>query len=1040
MKQRSHPLLDARKPALASVLVLSALLSACGGGGGDADSKSSAMTQPSGQAASAAADSASEPASAASAATAAASAASASGAAETASATAAAAKAGTADAVTGTTTTTPSGTTNPSSTGTSSSGTAVVGSSGTITGTSNAIAGSTGMTAAPTATTSATSATATAAATTSDAYIYVETTGNDTNTGAAQSSTGSDGPVKTLARAQVLARAKIAAMVAGTAPRAPVHVVIGPGEYSLSSTMTFNAADSGTVSAPVSYEARQTGTVLISGGVSLGSQTAPTSATAVSFVVPTGLTTASAGGQFFINGRRATLARQPNAGEAWFVQRAVPVSGETTATEGSEAFAPSPANLAWINALSAVDRSRAIIDIYQAWTDGRHRISSQATPAGSVRIAPKALWPFLSLGGISQRYFVENVVAALDTGGEWIYDNGSVRYIRQSDEAGTTIRATLPILDRLVLVQGDSAKPVQSLRFSGLTFGYTRYQTPDTGFTDHQAAYAVSAAIEVNKARDIAFDSCTVYRTGNWGIWLRDGVRDSRITNSRLTDLGAGAIKIGLNSQNPSDTNASGANQVFNTIVGDTGKVFAGAVAIWLGQTWDNVVRANTVYNTTYTAISVGWSWGYSTATSGRNLIKGNLIYNVGQRQTSDIAGIYTLGQSPNTVINNNIIRSVRGYNGYGAGAWGIYSDEGTSGILIENNVILGTDNGAYHINYGKNNVIRTNVMAGGDAAEVRVSTLESSAGASLQGNLIAPKVLQPFEKYAEAPSMAFSGNEVTPTLSGTGLVLNKCGTGCIIGTSSIQSTTNPVDIRSTNTNWNTLISNAISTWSGVAAGTQSTAKVAAANLPPVADAPTAIMAPAVDFVADIAGTAVNGRPSNVVYTPKENTTAIRVESQSDAPNGKCLAFNDGATFTNRWEPYAYVQLNYTSGTTTLDFELKIDDTSIMVSEWRDGTSNYLVGPTMRISSAGVSVNNTVVAPITVGAWTKFRVVSATGTVGAKWSLEVTRSSDGKKTVVNNLAPLDAGWKDLKWLGFVSDTASTSRPCIATLKAANVTN
>jgi hypothetical protein len=870
--------------------------------------------------------------------------------------------------------------------------------------------------------------------------VYVETTGSDSNSGAVQSSTGNDGPVKTLARAQVLARAKIAAMVAGTATRAPVHVVIGPGEYAFSSTMTFNTADSGTVAAPVSYEARQNGTVLISGGINLGSQTAPASATAVSFAVPTGMATASSGGQLFINGRRATLARQPNVGEAWFVQRAVPVSGETATTEGSEAFAPSPTNLAWINALSSTDKSRAILDVYQAWTDGRHRISTQAAPTGSVRIAPKALWPFLSLGGISQRYFVENVVAALDAGGEWIYDNGNIRYIRQADEAGTSIRATLPVLDRLMLIQGDAAKPVQSLRFTGLTFGYTRYQTPDAGFTDHQAAYAIGAAIEVNKARDVAFDACTVYRTGNWGIWFRDGVRDSRITNSKLTDLGAGAIKLGLNAQTAGDSNASGANQVLNTIVGDTGKVFAGAVAIWLGQTWDNVVRANTVYNTTYTAISVGWSWGYSAATSGRNLIKGNLVYNVGQRQTSDIAGIYTLGQSPNTVINNNIIRSVRGYNGYGAGAWGIYSDEGTSGILIENNVILGSDNGAYHINYGKNNVIRSNVMAGGDAAEVRVSTLESSAGASLQGNLIAPKVLQPFEKYAEAPSMTFSGNEVTPTLSGAGLVLSKCGTGCVIGTSSIQSTTNPVDIRSANTGWNAVISNAISTWSGVSAGAPSMAKVTAANLPPVADAPTAIMAPAVDFVADIAGTALNGRPSNVVYTPKENTTAIRVEARSDAPNGKCLAFNDGATFTNRWEPYAYVQLNYTSGTTTLDFELKIDDASVMVSEWRDGTSNYLVGPTMRITSAGVSVNNTVVAPITVGAWTKFRVISATGTVGAKWSLEVTRSSDGQKTVVNNLAPVDAGWKDLKWLGFVSDTAATSHPCIASLKAANVTN
>lgn len=1040
MKQRSHPLLDARKPALAIVLALSALLSACGGGGGDADSKSSAMTQPAGQAASAAADSASEPASAASAATAAASAASAAAAAETATAAAAAAKPGTADAATGTTTTTPSGTTGTSSTGTSSSGAVVAGSSGTNTSTNNAIAGSTGMTAAPAATTSTTSATSTAAPTASDVYIYVETTGNDANTGAVQSSTGSDGPVKTLGRAQVLARAKITPMTTGAAARAPVHVVIGPGEYPLGGTMTFTKADSGTAAAPVSYEARQNGTVLISGGINLGTKTAPSSLTPLSYAVPPNMASTAGGGQLFINGRRAILARQPNAGDAWFVQRAVPVSGEAAGSEGSEAFEPSTASLAWINGLSTWDKKRAVVDIYQAWTDGRHRLSDQTTPTGSVRITPKTKWPFLSQGGISQRFFVENAVAALDSAGEWIYDNATARYIRRADEVGAQLNATLPILDRLFLVQGDASNPVQSLQFIGLTFGYTRYLTPDIGFAEGQAAYSISAAVEVNKARGLLFNNCTVYRTSGWGIWLRDGVRDSQVTNSKFTDLGAGGIKVGLNAQSASDTGATGANLISGNTVSETGKLFPGGVGIWLGQTWDNKVQMNTVYNTSYTAISVGWSWGYAAATSGRNLIKGNLIYNVGQRQLGDIAGIYTLGQSPGTVISSNIVRSVRGYTSYGAGAWGIYNDEGTTGVLMENNVVLGTDNGAYHINYGRDNVARANVMAGGDVAEVRVTKLESTVSTSMQNNLIAPKVLQPFENFAQTPGMTFSGNEVTPTLSGAGLVLTKCGTGCTLGTSSIQSTTIPTDIRSTNASWNAIISNAVAAWSGTSNNTELAAKLAAANLPPVADAPTAIVAPAIDFVADIAGSAINGRPSTLNYTPKENLAAIRVEAESDSPSGKCLAFNDGATFTNRWEPYSYATLNYTSGTTTVEFELKIDASTVMVSEWRDGTSNYLTGPTMRITSAGVTVNGVIVAPITVGAWTKFRVTAATGSAGAKWSLDVTRNSDGQRTSVTGLASKDAGWKDLKWLGFVSDTASTSRPCIATLKAANVTN
>lgn len=58
--------------------------------------------------------------------------------------------------------------------------------------------------------------------------IYVETSGSDSNSGASQASTGSDGPVKTISRAQQIARAKIAAMASGSVTRAAVRVVIGP--------------------------------------------------------------------------------------------------------------------------------------------------------------------------------------------------------------------------------------------------------------------------------------------------------------------------------------------------------------------------------------------------------------------------------------------------------------------------------------------------------------------------------------------------------------------------------------------------------------------------------------------------------------------------------------------------------------------------------------------------------------------------------------------------------------------------------------------
>jgi hypothetical protein len=887
------------------------------------------------------------------------------------------------------------------------------------------LSGSTATAIAPTAASGATTAT--------ELRFYVETTGNDSANGESQSPTGGSGPVKTLARAQQLVRAKAVAMQSGTLPRAPIRVTIGAGEYKLSDTLYFSPADGGTKEAPVLYEARTPGTVLISGGVDLGSKTAPTTASAIDFSAPVDGPAVQGAGQLFINGRRAVLARHPNVGSAWFVQKPVVLATDAAAAQGSEAFAPAASDLAWMNGLSATDKTRAVVEVMQAWASGRHRISTQSTPAGSVRVAPKARWPFLHFG-VSQRYFVENAVAAFDAPGEWIYMDGAVRYIRRNDEAAATLRATLPTLEKLIVIAGNSTTNVQSLYFRGLTFGYTRYLTPDAGFTDGQGVITINAAITVDKARDVMFDGCAVNRTGGWGIWFRDSVRESKVINSAFRDLGAGAIKVGLPNQSATNTNATGKIVFANNVVGDTGQVFPGAVAVWLGQTWDNQVVRNTIFDTSYTAISVGWSWGYQPASSGRNTIQGNLLYNIGQRQLSDMAAIYTLGISPGTVVSNNVIRSVRGYIGYGAGAWGIYNDEGSTGVVMENNVILGTDSGAYHLHYGRDNIVRNNVMSGGDAAEVRVTAFEPGTNLSVHNNLLAPKTLQPFDRYAEAPGVSFQNNAATPTLSGPGLLLSKCGMGCALTSSTIQSTTKPTDVRSSDAAFSAVIANATSVWAGTTDVAQQTARIASQGIPPVDDAPTAVIVP---FVADIAGSAEGARPDNLVYVPRDNTTSIRVEARPDMPAGKCLVFNDAATYKNRWEPFTYAQLMHLSGTTVVEFELRIDSATNLRNEWRDNAGAYLTGPTMQITPAGVDVGGTIIAPMTVGALTKFRITTSLGgNSTGKWKLEVGHEG-GPMTVVDNLPFKDAGWRKLNWLGFISDAATTSKPCMASLKATN---
>lgn len=262
-----------------------------------------------------------------------------------------------------------------------------------------------------------------------------------------------------------------------------------------------------------------------------------------------------------------------------------------------------------------------------------------------------------SLGVCTRVFFICNTTSVLTTPGQYAYEKayGKLYYYPEGDIASCRFHTG-------VATSLFSFKNFDSITLRGITYtGIEDAILTETGFYAAGQAgawgkfpeiFPHAGAVKVYSCGEMDVDGCTFTDLPCDGISMVGVLNNVTIRNSRFTNIGASAIRVGR-PKDYSETDQINNIQVVNNYLDNIGFTYENSCSIIVTKVRVGKFNHNTVLRSSYSAFSLGWKWNVADWEYGKvvNLENVEIAYNYIKSfvmNMRDGGGIYTLGGNVN--------------------------------------------------------------------------------------------------------------------------------------------------------------------------------------------------------------------------------------------------------------------------------------------------------------------------------------------------------------------------------------------------------